>query len=212
MPRQASPSATPPKLGRPRSQHARRAILGAARALVEKSGYPAATIEAIAARSGVAKTTIYRWWPDRPALLVDLLAEISAEEVPPAVGGDPIEAIQTELRLIARAGDALLGRLFSAVLAEAQHDRVVRAALVDRLFNPRRKAMAGVVREAQEIGAIRRDVPAALAVELLVAPLFIRLFVRHQPLTQHFARQVFEEVFEGLAPHPRARDARRRCP
>ena len=203
-------SAIPPRAGRPRSQQARRAVLAAARALVEKSGYPAATIEAIAARSGVAKTTIYRWWPDRPALIVDLLAEISADMVPLAVGGDPIEALRTELRLIADAGDTLLGRLFSALLAEAQHDLVVRAALIDRLFDPRRKAMARVVREAQEIGVIRRDVPAPVVVELLVGPLFVRMFVRHEPLTARFARQVFDQVFEGLAPPSRARGARRR--
>jgi AcrR family transcriptional regulator len=210
MSKQASLFATPPRPGRPRSQQARRAVLGAARALVEKSGYPAATIEAIAARSGVAKTTIYRWWPDRPALLVDLLAEISAEAVPLAAGGDPMKALQTELRLIAEAGDMLLGQLFSSLLAEAQHDREVRAALIDRLFDPRRKAMARVVRKAQEIGVIRGDVPASLVVELLVGPLFVRMFVRHEPLTSRFAGHVFEQVLEGLAPHPRARGARRR--
>ncbi|MGH3054443.1 MAG: TetR/AcrR family transcriptional regulator, partial [Gaiellaceae bacterium] len=54
-----------PVRGRPRSQRARRAVLEAARTLVEKGGYPATTIEAIAAESKVAKTTIYRWWPNR---------------------------------------------------------------------------------------------------------------------------------------------------
>ncbi len=206
----ASSSAAPQRPGRPRSQQARRAVLAAARALVTRSGYPAATIEAIAARSGVAKTTIYRWWPDRPALLVDLLAEISEEEVPPGLAGDPMAALWTEMRLIASVGDKLLGRLFSSLLAEAQHDRVVRAALVERLFNPRREAMATVVRRAQTSGAIRGDVPAPLVVELLVAPLFVRMFVRHEPLTPRFAKQVFDEVREGLAPHARARSARRR--
>ena len=70
--------------------------------------------------------------------------------------------------------------------------------------------MARVVREAQEIGVIRRDVPAPVVVELLVGPLFVRMFVRHEPLTARFARQVFDQVFEGLAPPSRARGARRR--
>jgi AcrR family transcriptional regulator len=210
MSQKASPTVTLPRLGRPRSQQARRAVLDAARALVEQAGYRSATIEAIAARAGVAKTTIYRWWPDRAALLVDVLAEISAEVVPPAVGGDPMEALQTELRLIAGAGDALLGRLFSSLLAEAQEDLVVRAALVERLFDPRRRAMARVVREAQVSGVIRRDVPAPLVVEMLVGPLFVRMFVRHEPLTARFARRVFAQALAGLAPPARPRGARRR--
>ena len=72
-------SPSPASPGRPRSLRAQRDILDATSERIEKGGYPAATIEAIAARSGVAKTTIYRWWPNRAALVVDLLVQVAAE-------------------------------------------------------------------------------------------------------------------------------------
>src|SRR6266480_2100827 len=80
MPAASEAPATP---GRPRSQRAKRAIFNAVRALVAEGGYPAATIEAIAERSGVAKTTIYRWWANRPALVVEVLVEMATEVAPP---------------------------------------------------------------------------------------------------------------------------------
>src|SRR5262245_17443223 len=88
MPARRTPSTAAPARGRPRSQRARRAVLDAARELVGKGGYDAATIEAIAARSGVAKTTIYRSWPNRAALVVDLLMEMARATVPPPAGPD----------------------------------------------------------------------------------------------------------------------------
>src|SRR5262245_66523383 len=99
-----------PSRGRPRSLEAQRAVLDAARALVHEGGYPAATIDAIVARSGVAKTTIYRRWPNRAALIVDLLAELSAEEVPMVSGPNPVAAIRTEMRLIAQLGHHVTGQ------------------------------------------------------------------------------------------------------
>jgi hypothetical protein len=98
--KRSTPTPSPaPTRGRPRSQQARRAILNATRALVEKGGYEAATIEAIAGRSGVAKTTIYRWWPNRPAL-DGSAGGMAAENVPPPSGPDPLVAVRTEMRVL----------------------------------------------------------------------------------------------------------------
>jgi AcrR family transcriptional regulator len=166
--------------------------------LVAKGGYAAATIEAISARSGVAKTTIYRWWPNRPALVVDLLMEMAGKEVPPPAGPDPLGAIRTEMRGIAAASDHLMGRLLTSLLGEAQHDPEIRAALLDGLFHPRTDATGKMIREAQKSGRLRKDLPAHVAVDLLVGPLFYRMFVRHQPLNDAFVSQVFRSVMRGL--------------
>jgi AcrR family transcriptional regulator len=197
--RSSSTPAPAPTRGRPRSQQARRAILDATRALVEKGGYEAATIEAIAARSGVAKTTVYRWWPNRPALVVELLTGMAAETVPPPSGPDPLAAVRTEMRGIAGASDHLMGRLLTSLLGEAQRDPEIRTALLDGLFYPRSEGTAKMIRQAQASGALRKDVPALLIVDLLVGPLFYRMFVRHQPLNEAFVNRVFQCVVKGLA-------------
>jgi AcrR family transcriptional regulator len=172
--------------------------LEATRALIEKGDYDAATIEAIAERSGVAKTTIYRWWPNRPALVVDLLMEMAGQAVPPPAGPEPLKAVRTEMRGIAAAGDHMVGRLLTSLLGEAQHDPAVRAALLDGLFHPRSNATAKMIRQAQASGLLRKDIPAHVAVDLLVGPLFYRMFVRHQPLSDAFVGQVFRSVMSGL--------------
>jgi AcrR family transcriptional regulator len=175
-------------------------VLDAALALVIKGGYPAATIEEIAARSGVAKTTIYRWWPSRPALVVDLLMELAAAVAPPPAGPNPLRALRIEMSRVAKAAGALPGRLMLSLVVEGQNDPAVRAALRKGLFNPRRKATAEVVRRAQEAGQLRADVPPRVVVDLLFGPLFYRRLVRDEPVSERLVRQVYEQIMAGIGP------------
>lgn len=196
----ARPSRTVHSGGRPRSERARRAVLDAARKLFQEGGYSAATIEGIAARAGVAKTTIYRSWTNRSALLVELMLEMAAEAAPPPTGTAPLHAIRTEVRMVAEAAGEPSGRLFLSLMGEAQKDPEVRDALLLGLYNPRRKATAEVVRQAQEAGLIRREIPPLVAVDLFFGPMFYRRFVRGEPATSEFLKQAFDLTLSGLAP------------
>jgi len=204
-----SPPKPRPAPGRPRNLRAKRAVLDAARALVEKGGYPAATIEAIAARAKVAKTTIYRWWPNRSALVVDLLIEIIESAAPKPEGGDPIRALRDEMTLVARAMDSLPGRLAISLLGEAEHDPYVRNAMLRGIFNPRRLARVKIVRRAQAAGVLRRDLPPVVAVDLLYGPLFYRSLIRNEAVSGTFARQVFKYALSGLRAYPARRKGSR---
>ena len=186
--------------GRPRSLKAQVAVFDAARALVEEGGYPAATIEAIAARSGVAKTTIYRRWPSRGALFVDLMAQITDRDLPHLSGPDPLRALHNELRTAAGNVDRVPGRVLTSLLWEAQHDPEVRKALLERVLLPRRESRVRAIRQAQESGALRRDLPPNVAVDLLWGPLFYRMWVRHEPIDASFVTQVFKNAMAGIGP------------
>ena len=203
-----TPAAAP---GRPRSLQARRAVMDAARAQFEEQGYAAATIEAVAARSGVAKTTIYRWWPNRAALLVEVLVEMASVVVPMPQGGDPMRAMSAELRRVVGAINGPLGRLLTSLLGDAQQDPQVRTALFEGLFRPRTQASSRNISRAQAAGALRPDVPPHVATDLLFGPLFYRMFVQHQPVTDTFVKQVLQYVLEGLQPR-RAGAKKRRAP
>lgn len=208
MPKLTKPSKTAAR-GRPRSEEARRAILDATRVLVEKSGYRAATIEAIAARAGVAKTTIYRWWPNRSALMVELLVGMATVAVPLPGGGEPLRALRTELRGISAAMNGLMGRLLVSILGEAQDDPETRETLLKGLFVPRHQATSGILRRAQASGALLRGVTPEDLTDMIVGPLFFRLFVHHAPVNEKFAFQVYEHVLAGLRPK-RPKRARRK--
>lgn len=192
---QIPPAASP---GRPRSLRAKRAVMDAVRALVEHGGYSAVTIEAVVARSGVARTTIYRWWPNRAAMAVDLLMESAAQVAPPSADPDPLRGLRNELRLVAAAAEGFPGRLLISLLGEAEHDPDIHGALQLGLFTPRRQAVARVIRRAQLAGSLRRDVAPLLAADLLYGPLFYRKFIRHEPVTKAFVRQAFQSVLAGL--------------
>jgi AcrR family transcriptional regulator len=172
--------------------------------LFERGGYRATTIEAVAARSRVAKTTIYRRWPNRAALLVELLLQVVDADSPPT-GPEPLRALRKDLRQVAEALEALPGRLVASLLSEAHHDPGIRVLLLEGLFDARRDARARLIQLAQQAGAIRRDVPPLLAADLLVGPLLYRKFVRQDTVTVRQAGQVFEAVLEGLATRPRGR-------
>ena len=201
MPRLTSDSPARPPRGRPRSEQARRAILTAALEIVRDEGYRDATIDSVAKRAGVARTTIYRWWPSIAALLVDVLLELGTVTAPPpSPGGDPLRAIRLEMRRIASVTTELTGRLYSVLVGEAQHDPQIRTELLERLIYPRREATARVVREAQARGLLRDDVHPAVVTDLFYGPIFYRMLSGHEPTTERFATQVFERVRDGLAP------------
>lgn len=204
-------SSDPKGRGRPRSELARRSILAAVQALIEHGGYEAATIEAVAARSGVAKTTIYRWWPNRAALVVDLLVEVASRAAPPTGTGEPLAELRHALQLVGRAAEGMSGRLLIALLGEAERDPDIRTALRERLFKPRRKATAAAIRRAQAAGLLRSDIPPVAAGDLLYGPMFYRKFIRFEPVTKGFVDQAFECVMTGLggpAARPGADEAR----
>lgn len=200
MPRKKPPTPEATTRGRPRSERARRAILDAAFALIDEGGYSAATIEAIASRAGVAKTTIYRWWPNRATLLIDVLVTEANKVAPPPEKGDGLQALKAELKGASVAINGLTGRLLSSLLGEAQTDPEVRAALLNRLFYPRTGITAGAIKRAQLAGDVRTDIPSHLAVDLFFGPLFYRMFVQHEPINDAFVKQVFQYVLEGLRP------------
>src|SRR4051812_30241495 len=130
-------SASPPTAprvtrGRPRSEHADRAILTAALEILRDDGYRAVTMDAVAKRAGVARTTIYRRWSSSASILVDVLIELGTQVAPAPSGGDPLRAIRLEMRRIAAVSATLPGQLLSAILGEAQHDPEIRRALLDR--------------------------------------------------------------------------------
>ncbi len=195
-----SPQAPSPRRGRPRSEDARVAILAAAQSLIAEDGYAAATIEAVAARSGVAKTTIYRWWPNRALLAIDVLVRISSAAAPIPAGPDGLKALRLELGRVGRASNDLPGKLLVSLLSEAEKDLATRAALEQRIFAPRREATARMIEQAQGEGRIRTGIPPLCAVDMLFGPLFYRKFIRHQPVTEKYLRELWEYALIGLAP------------
>ncbi|MFC5800220.1 TetR/AcrR family transcriptional regulator [Streptomyces formicae] len=194
----------PPDASR-RSERSRRAIYDAALALVGEAGYTRTTIEGIAARAGVGKQTIYRWWPSKAAVLLDAFldrAEQAAQGEPDLPDTGDLEA---DLKLVLRATvDELNSPVYDAparaLAAESVSDPALAAQFVERLLEPSLQMYVRRLDAARAAGHVRAGIDPRIALELLVGPLAHRWLLRTLPLTHEYADKVVEYALYGLAP------------
>jgi AcrR family transcriptional regulator len=190
------PQSRPP--GRPRSERAHRAILQAANELLENEGFAAVTVEAIAERAGVSKATIYRWWPNRAAVVMDGFLSIVSSEVPFPHTGHAREDIRIHMRRLAEAFSGNLGRTVAALIAEGQADPELAEALRSRWLSVRRTEAREILELGIERSELREDLDPEVAVDVLYGPIYYRMLVGHAPLDEDFANTLADHVFAGL--------------
>lgn len=184
--------------GRPRSQAAKDAILGAARELLAEGGPGAVTMEAVAARAGVGKPTVYRWWPDRHAVAMAALMETDAQPTRIAARRSAIAALREQLRAIARRFATNTGRHITSMIAASDGDSELSRAFRGHFVLSRRAEGEALLRQAIEQREIRADTDIDVALDLLYGPLFFRLLLGHAVLDEHFVDQVLDEALQGM--------------
>jgi len=188
--------------GRPRREGARDEIVEATLALLAERGFQATTMDAIAARAGVGKTTIYRRWGSKEELIADALGELRTE---------PATTEATDLRTVLLAylhdqerelADPLVGRLLPTILGELQTNPGFAAAWEDRVVRPRRQAIVDVLSGAIERGDLRPGAdPEVIADLLLGAPLLRILFPVGLPsVPARYPEQQLDAIWRGIAP------------
>ncbi|MBF6170842.1 TetR/AcrR family transcriptional regulator [Nocardia blacklockiae] len=187
--------------GRPRSERSRRAVLTAALELLSDRGLPGLSVDEIAARAGVGKNTIYRWWPTKGAVLMDAFTEAYAGRMEAPEEGDA----RTRLRVQARRVAELMNtpearRPFVALVAAAQHDPELAAALRERFLEPRRAGVEHLLATGIAEGEFRPDLDPALVIDLLYGALYYRLLVSGAHLDPAYA----DHLVDILSPVLRA--------
>ena len=188
-----------------RSERSRRAILDAARELVAELGYAKISIEAIAARAGVGKQTIYRWWPSKGAVIFDAFLALSE-----AGGGDGIRLpdtgdIAADLRTVMRAtvaefADPAFEAPIRALTMEIVADPGLTTLYREKLAGPVDDAKKERLRLAQQAGQLAADADLDLVLEVLYAPLFQRWLHRSGPLTEEYADALVDITLRAFRP------------
>jgi AcrR family transcriptional regulator len=202
MPNMSIQEAAAPRVrGRPRSEAARAAILRATVELLQTKGFSALSVDAIAARAGVGKATIYRWWPNKAAVVMDAFLADTAPEMPFPDTGSTREDLRRQMRSVIRLFNTPTVRgPFVALIGASQHDPTLAAALRERFVASRRAAAGDVLRRGVERGELRPDLDIEVAMDALYGALYYRLLVSGQRLTPRYADVLLDQIYPALAP------------
>jgi AcrR family transcriptional regulator len=192
-------AAAPARRGRRRSERAHRAILAATQELLVERGYRELTIEGVAARAGVGKQTIYRWWPSRTALALE--AYLAGSDAPPEPDGGASTRENVRTLLDWLVGVMLRptgGRVVAGLVADMQHDPELASRFHRDVIPERRRAMLTVLATAVERGELRPGADLGVAVDSLHGAVFYRLLLSGEPLDAAFTERLTEQVLDGL--------------
>ncbi|MDF3145527.1 MULTISPECIES: TetR/AcrR family transcriptional regulator [unclassified Streptomyces] len=205
----SAPSAQPAPNSTRRSERSRRAIYDAALALVAEVGYPRTTIEGIAARAGVGKQTIYRWWPSKAEVLMEAFLDL-AEQAAQEAGQEPYVIPDTadlaaDLKAVLRLTvDQLKDPHFAApsraLAAEGLVNEQLGREYVAKLLEPSLQLYVDRLRSAQEAGQVRPDLDPRIALELFVSPLAQRWLQHTGPISYEYTDTLVDYALYGLAP------------
>ncbi len=184
-------------MARTRDEAARRRVLDSARDLVCELGPHAVSVDEIAAAAGVGKQTIYRWWPSKSAVIMDALIELTDPD-PAELPESTYEAIRVQMRRVARMFASRNGELIRELVADAQGDPELAEDFRKRFFAYRRARGAATLARGVETGELRSDLDIDDALDLLFAPLWIRLLIGHRRTTPGAADRLLTLAWPGL--------------
>ncbi|KSU70010.1 transcriptional regulator, TetR family [Pseudarthrobacter enclensis] len=157
------------------------------------------SIERIAREAGVSKTTIYRWWPSKAAVVIDTFLDNHIARTPVREDIPAIEAIQEHLTSIAEVYAGYEGRLISQLIAECQYDPATMAEYKKRFYGHRLQTAIDLIERAMAENSIRSDVSPRLVAELIYAPIYYRLLFADGPLTPEAMKEILRTVLEGIS-------------
>lgn len=188
-----------------RSEHARTAVLTAALEAVAELGYERMTVEAVAARAGVGKQTIYRWWPSKGAVLVDAFLEpggsssSDGDDEPLPTGGDIVGTLRSLIRsTVEEFSRTSFEAPYRAVVVAIQGDPDLADDVLRRLVRPSIEQVTAWLDDAIRRGALRPSIDTHVAFEMIFGPIFHRWMLRTAPLDDDYARKLSDLVVAAL--------------
>src|SRR5271157_1434291 len=185
--------------GRPRSEHSRQAILRSTLHLLQRTSFPDLTIEAIAADAGVGKATVYRWWPNKGALVVDAFASVTEKKLHFPDTGSVYRDMSLQMNQFLGILRTRRGRIVAALLGAGQSDPDLLQAFRERFLRPRRQEAYKTLRRGIERGELPENLDLDLVLDILYGAIYMRFLIRHDELSESYVEEVCRLVIEGAA-------------
>jgi AcrR family transcriptional regulator len=187
----------------PRVERSRQAIMDATLQLLAQDGdVGSLTVEAVAARSGVAKTTIYRRWRDKwelalDAVMIDMLPRL---DEPVDVGDTRKELLRFINSVVKMLATPPYGQAMQALVSQIATDPDLARVYREQVVEPRQAELTPVIKRGIVRGDLRPDTDVRLIHELLVGPIFYRLLFSGAPLDRNLGRRIVDAILAGFAP------------
>jgi len=186
------------RLGRPRSEKTRKAVLAAAYELLQESGFKNVTVDGIAEKSGVSKATIYKWWLNKSAVVLDSFFDASELILQIPDTGSIEEDLFMQLNNLATFIYSDKGKAIREFIAEGQFDANMANEYRQRYFFPRRAISAGILERAIIRGELREDLDIEMAIDLIFSPLFYRLLIMDEHIDANYIRKMLSSILVAL--------------
>jgi AcrR family transcriptional regulator len=184
-----------------RSARTQAAILEATRELLAKGGVRELTVEGVAARSGVAKSTIYRRYRGKDELALAVLFDMVLTVVTvPDLADTRAELIAFVKGAVRVLGKTLMGTVMQGLVSELSTDSELAVAFRTEVVALRVEEVKRLLERGIERGEVRRDADLGLTHELLFGPVYYRLFLSGEPLDSKLAERIVDAVMPGLRP------------
>jgi AcrR family transcriptional regulator len=195
--------ASPPRAGRPPSARTHQAILEATRELLADGGVQRLTVEGVAARAGVAKTTIYRRYRSKDelalAVLVDMVEHVAAV---PDLGDTRAEFVTFLHRAVKILRSTLMGRVMQGLVSDLATNPELARAFREQVVALRVAELQRLIERGIARGDLRPDADYQLVNELLFGPVYYRLLLSGAPLDDDLAERVVNAVLPAFTIAP----------
>ena len=185
------------KSGRPRSESSRLAILDATRRLLTHSSVQKLSIEAIAKKAGVGKTTIYRWWPNKSAVIMEAIFLQPAFSNIIPTPRNAVHGVTMQLDKLCRQMSGKNGRLVAEIIGEAQSNSEAIDIFIRTYLQERYDKLSAFINGGKQTGEFSDDIDTDTAIDVVLGPAFFRL-ISGQELDDEFVKDMTTMLIKSL--------------
>jgi AcrR family transcriptional regulator len=184
--------------GRPRCERTRLAILGSTLKFLEAkgNGFADLTIERVAEEAGAGKATVYRWWPNKAALVADVFASSVTPKLRFPDTGSVSRDMSQQMQQLVQILRSRRGHILSVIVGAGQSDATLIKAFRERFLKPRRAEAYTTLRRGIARGELPQDLDLDLVLDALYGPIYMRFLVGHDSLNPEFVDQLCELVLD----------------
>ena len=184
------------KPGRKRCEETSLNIMKAALSMLEEKGFSHLTIEGVAARAAVGKTTIYRWWPNKATLVMDSFLKLRQGEIRFVDTGDAVKDMRDQVHRAVALFSGRDGKTIAGLLGCAQTDPELSVAFRQQWFDIRRKEAVDFLQAVVKRGDFPKNLEIETFLDAVYGPILMRMMVTHLPLTTEFADTVLDAALK----------------